>query len=75
MFISRVIKLFDVSRVVLHSTATLLWIKSSVERIHLFYLNAAGTVKTGFKVKGILYGMQPQPGQLFLVNHFIGVLA
>ena len=27
------------------------------------------------EVKGILYGMQRQPGQPFLVNHLIGVLA
>uniref|UniRef100_A0A8C4Q9T9 Uncharacterized protein n=1 Tax=Eptatretus burgeri TaxID=7764 RepID=A0A8C4Q9T9_EPTBU len=32
------------------------------------------TVKTGFKVKGILHSMQPQPGQPFLINHLIGVL-
>ena len=27
------------------------------------------------EVKGILYGMQKQPGQPFLINHLIGVLA
>ena len=29
----------------------------------------------GFKDKGILYGMQRQPGHPFLVNHLIGALA
>ena len=31
-------------------------------------------VKTGFEVKGILYGMQPQSGQLFLINYLIRVI-
>ena len=31
-------------------------------------------VKTGFKVKDILHGMQQQAGQPFLSNHLIGVL-
>ena len=49
--------------------------ESLFKRIHLIYFTAVGEVKTGFKVKGILYGMQPQPGQPFLINHVIGVLA
>ena len=61
MSISRAIELCDVSRVVLHS--------------HFISLTAACAVKTGFKVKGILYGTQQQPGQPFLINHLIGVLA
>ena len=69
------IELSDVSRVVLHQAATLLWIKSLFEQIHFISLTAACVVKTGFKVKGMLYGMQPQPGQPFLINHSIGVLA
>jgi len=75
MFISPLIKLCNISRVVLHQTATLLWIKSLSEQIHFNFLTATGAVKTGFKVKGILYGMQPQPGQPFLIKHLIGVLA
>ena len=31
-------------------------------------------MKTQFKVKGIPYSMQAQPGQPFLVNHLIGVM-
>ena len=38
-------------------------------------LTATCMVKTCFKVKRILYGMQWQPGQPFLINHWIGVLA
>ena len=75
MFLSWAIELCDVSRVVLHLAATLLWIKSLFERIHLISLTAVCREKTGFKVKGILYGMQRQPGQPFLINHSIGVLA
>ena len=75
MFISQVIELCDASRVVLHEAATLLWIKSLFERIHFISLTAACAVKTGFKVKGILYDIQRQPGQPFLINHLIGVLA
>ena len=75
MSVSRAIKLCDVSRVVLRQTATLLWIKSLFERIHLISETAVGAVKTGFKVNGILYGMQLQPGHPFLFNHMIGVLA
>ena len=54
MFISRTIELCNVSRVVLHSATTL------VDKISL---TAAYGMKTGFKVKGIPYGMQRQPGQ------------
>uniref|UniRef100_A0A8C4QUN3 Uncharacterized protein n=1 Tax=Eptatretus burgeri TaxID=7764 RepID=A0A8C4QUN3_EPTBU len=43
--------------------------------MNLISLTAAGGVKSSFKVKGILYGMQPQPGQPFLTNQLIGVLA
>ena len=75
MFISQAIKLCDVSNVVLHKTATLLWIKLLFEQIYLIYLTAVCAVKTSFKVKGILHGMQPQPSQPFLINHLIGVLA
>ena len=52
-----------------------MWIKSLFEQIHFISLIAACAVKTGFKVKGILHGMQRQPGQPFLINHSIGVLA
>ena len=75
MFIQREIKLCDVSRVILCEAATLLWIKSLFEQIHFISLTAACAVKTGFKVKGILHDMQRQPGQPFLINHLIGVLA
>ena len=75
MFISWAIELCDVCRVVLHEAATLLWIKSLFEQIHFILLTAACAVKTGFKVKGILYNIQRQPGQPFLINHLIGVLA
>ena len=36
---------------------------SLYEQIHLISLTAVGAVKTGFKVKGLLYGMQLQSGQ------------
>ena len=57
MYISCAIELCGVSGVVLHYAATLMWINS----FYFISLTAACAVKTGFKVKGILYGMQRQP--------------
>ena len=51
------------------------WIESLFEQIHNISLTAACAVKTGFKVKEILYDMRQQPDQPFLINHSIGVLA
>ena len=75
IFISHAIELCDVSRVVLHEAAAMMWIKSLFERIHFISRTAACTVKTCFKVNGILYGMQLQPCQLILIKYLIGVLA
>ena len=75
MFISRAIKLCKVSRVVLHYAATIFWTKSLFEQIHFISLTAVCLLKTGIKVKGILYGMQLQPGHPFRINYLIGVLA
>ena len=52
-----------------------LWIKSLFEQNYFISLTDAGVVKIGYKVKGILYGMQLQPGQPCLINYLIGVLA
>jgi len=41
--------------------------KSLFERINLIHLIASVAVMTGFKVEGILYGMQPQPCQPFFI--------
>ena len=46
-----------------------------MKKIHLISSTAVGAVKTGFKVKWILYGMHLQPGQPVLIKHLIGVLA
>ena len=73
-FISREIELCDVSKVVLHSAATVLLIKSLFERIHFISLTAAYVVKTSFKFKGMLHGIQRPPGQPFLTKHEIRVL-
>jgi len=75
MFISQSIELCDVSRFVLHLAATILWVKSLFERIHFITLTAARAVKTGYKIKGIQYGMQQQTGQPLLINNLISVLA